>query len=182
MTRHEATGGSRGLPLRAFVNGLAGVLVLATLAMALLTRLVPLAGWATYVVAGPSMAPGLPVGSAVIVQPVEPSALAVGDVVTIKSGPSRAIFTHRIVRLIQRDGALWVETKGDANAAPDPTILPATDVLGRVTVAVPYVGYLVALGTHPSGMVLLVAVGLLLLAIGWILDPKRTIDPAAQPA
>ena len=37
-----------------------------------------------------------------------------------------AIFTHRIVRIAERAGAIWIETKGDANATADPSLTPAT--------------------------------------------------------
>ena len=33
-----------------------------------------------------------------------PTTLAVGDVVTLRSGPDRAVFTHRIIRIVERDG------------------------------------------------------------------------------
>jgi signal peptidase len=182
MTTHGTMSDSRALSLRSFVNGLMVVFVLTALGLAALVRGVPLSGGMTLVVAGPSMTPGLSVGSVVVVEPVEPTALAVGDVVSVQNGPSRAIFTHRIVRLIQRDGTLWLETKGDANPAPDPSIVPASGVLGRVVLALPYVGYAVALGSHPSGVILIVALGLLLLVAQWILDPKPTMGLAGQPA
>jgi len=182
MTRFTTRSGGRRLPLRSFVNGLLLALVLAAVGLVLLVRVVPLTGRLTLVVAGPSMAPAIATGSAIVVEPVDPAALAIGDVVSLRSGPTRAIFTHRIVRLVEHDGALWIETKGDANATPDPSILPASDVLGRVALAVPFVGYLIALVSSPSGIVLIAAIGLLLLVSAWILDPKRSADPALQPA
>ena len=48
----------------------------------------------------------------------------------------------------------WIETQGDANAAPDPSLTPATPVIGRVGVAVPYAGYLLTLLSSLPGLVL----------------------------
>jgi signal peptidase len=182
MDRFDMASGGRRLPLAMLVRGLGVALALGVLGVALLTRVVPLTGRTALVVGGPSMAPAITVGSALIVEPVDPATLRVGDVVSIKSGPSRAIFTHRIVRIVDRDGALWLETKGDANVVPDPAIVPASDALGRVVAAIPFVGYLVALSSHPSGVVLILALELLLLITARILDPKLTVNRAQQAA
>jgi signal peptidase len=159
--------------VRALVHGLVVVLTITSVSVAALGRIVPLTGRTTLVVAGPSMSPAIPVGSAIIVEPVDPATLAVGDVVSLRSGPARAIFTHRITRIVLRDGEVWLQTKGDANPAADPSIVPAADVMGRSILAFPYAGYLVALASRPSGLVLVVALGLLLLTVSWILDPRR---------
>jgi signal peptidase len=135
----------------------------------------------TLVVGGPSMSPAISVGSAIIVEPIDAARLAVGDVVSIKAGPDRAIYTHRVVRLVTHDGGLWIETKGDANLTPDPSIVPASAVLGRVSIALPYAGYIVALGSRPSGPILLASLALVLLLAGWILDPRRTPGSTPQP-
>ena len=164
------------------INGLLIVLVIGAVSIVALVRIVPLTGRSTLVVAGPSMAPTIATGSAIVIEPVDAAALAVGDVVSIRSGPIRAVFTHRIIRLVERDGALWLETKGDANASADPSILPASDVLGRVVAVAPYLGYAIVLGSTTSGLILIVAVGLLLLTCAWILDPKRSGDRLLQPA
>ena len=166
--------------LRHLVHGLLLALAVVSAGVALLERILPLTGRTTLVVAGPSMVPALQVGSAIVIERVDPGELAVGDVVSVKSGPAKAIFTHRIVRIVQRDGGLWLETRGDANSAPDPSIVPASDVLGRVVVAIPLAGYFVALASSPSGLVLIAALGLLLLTLGWILDPKRSMG--SKPA
>jgi signal peptidase I len=168
--------------LRGLVHVLVLGLAVSSISVAALGRIVPMTGRQTLVVAGPSMAPALPVGSAIVIEPVDPAALMVGDVVSLKSGAARATFTHRIVRIVERQGGLWLETKGDANAAPDPSIVPASDVLGRVAIALPYAGYLIALTSRPSGMVLILAVGLFLLTASWILDPARRASSTPAPA
>ena len=145
-----------------------------------LGRIVPLTGRSTFVVAGGSMDPTIPLGSAVIIEPVDAASLAVGDVVSLRSGAGHAVFTHRIVRTAAKDGAVWIETKGDANAAPDPSISPASDVLGRVTVSIPYAGFLVALLSIPSGVLAVIALGLLLLMLGWSLDQADEVRSDAS--
>jgi signal peptidase I len=126
------------------------------------------------------MEPAIALGSAVIVEPVAPTSLAVGDVVSLRSGPGRAIFTHRIIRIGRGDGGLWVETKGDANAAPDPSLTPASAVIGRVTVAIPKIGYLIAVLSTPVGALFFIALGLLLLTAAWTAESYEP-GPRARP-
>ena len=161
------------------------VLILACLLTAILARVVPLTGRSTFVVAGGSMTPAISVGSAVVVEPVVAEALSVGDVVSLRSGPQGAIFTHRITRVAQQDGAIWIETRGDANAAADPSLSPATAVIGRVTVALPAVGYAIALLSTPSGIIFVISLGLVLFFAGGMLEPRtstrRTTSAGAPP-
>jgi signal peptidase I len=152
---------------RRIADGLAIAVVVVALGAVVLARAVPALGHPVYVVAGPSMAPAIEMGAAVVLESVRPEALRVGDVVSLKSGPEQAIFTHRIVRLAPHDGTIWIETRGDGNPAPDPSLTPATAVIGRVTATIPYAGYVIALLSVPSGVVFVIAVGLLLLTLGW---------------
>jgi len=127
-------------------------------------------GGTTFVVAGGSMEPTIPLGSAVVAAPVAASDLAVGDVVSLRVGPQHAVFTHRIVRVVDRDGAVWIQTKGDANTSADPSLVPATDVIGRVSLSVPLAGYLVRAIGSLQGILFTLAIGVLLLAGAWILE------------
>jgi signal peptidase I len=127
-------------------------------------------GGSTFVVAGGSMEPTIPLGSAVVTVPVAATDLAVGDIVSLRVGEQHAVFTHRIIRLAERDGAVWLETRGDANTAADPSIVPATDVIGRVSLSIPLAGYLVMVMSSLQGMLFLLSLGGLVLAGTWMLE------------
>lgn len=155
---------------RAFVEiALIGVVAIG-LGGIVLGRVLPALGHPVFVVAGPSMTPTIDVGSAVILDPVTPADLEVRDVVSLRSGDGRATFTHRIVRLAERGGAIWIETKGDANATPDPSITPATAVVGRVSLALPGAGYLLTLLSAPVGVLLVLSTGATLMVLSWFLE------------
>jgi signal peptidase I len=157
--------------------GLAG-LVTGILATVLLVRGAPLSGHPVLLVGGGSMEPVLSLGSAIVIEPVPISSLAVGDIVTIKVGPDQAIFTHRISRLVHRPDGLWIETKGDANASADASIIPATAVQGRLLVAVPRLGYVVAALSQPSGLAAALGAAGVLLALIMLLDGSSAAVPA----
>lgn len=134
-------------------------------------RVIPaVTGGTTLVVSGPSMAPAIPLGAAVHAIPVTAERLATGDVVSIRVGPQQAVFTHRIIRLVARADGLWIETKGDANAEPDPAIVPASSIIGRVEVTVPVLGYLITLLTEPEGVMFILGIAGSLLATVWLLE------------
>jgi signal peptidase len=171
---------------RRVVDGVLLVVIAIGLSTALLGRVLPALGHPVLIVAGPSMEPAIPIGSAVVLTSVEPDALRVGDIASLRTGPSQAIFTHRITRVAERDGATWIETMGDANAAVDPSLTPADAVIGRVTVTVPVAGYLLTLLSSPIGLVFALSLGGLLLVMSWLLDDlgaarRRRRRVAARP-
>lgn len=146
-------------------------LILTVLVSLAVARLVPaITQGPTFVVGGGSMEPNIPIGSVVVDLPVAAADLKVGDVVSIKVGPQQSVFTHRITRTLQREGATWIQTQGDANPTEDPTIVPATDVVGRVSAVVPYLGYPIQLLSSLAGVAFLLSIGLVTLLGAWLLE------------
>lgn len=150
----------------------------------LLGKLVPLTGRQTMIVGGSSMEPAIGLGAAVIIAPVSADELRIGDVVSLRAGDKNAIFTHRIVSVVDRPDGRWIGTKGDANAEPDPTIIPASAVIGRSELSIPYAGYLLQLLSIPTGVLFLVGLAATLLAAAWLLETlelERARGPVAAP-
>jgi signal peptidase len=135
-----------------------------------LGKIVPLTGHQTIIIGGSSMEPAIHLGSVVVIGPVAPEDLAEGDAVSLQVGPNRTTFTHRIVALVPRPDGVWVRTKGDANADLDPTLVPATSIVGRVEWSVPWAGYLLALLSLPVGVIFALGLAATLLAIAWLLE------------
>ena len=148
---------------------LLGLIVVVLVAVAL-GRGAPLVGRESIVIGGGSMEPAIPLGAAIVVGPVDPASLAVGDVVSLNVGESHTTFTHRVVAVVDRADGRWIRTKGDANAEPDPTLVPARDVIGRVEIALPYFGYLLTLLSLPVGVIFVLGLAATLLAIAWLLE------------
>ena len=159
-------------------------LVVAILAVVGLSRIAPALGYPLVVIAGPSMSPTIPLGAAVIERTVPAEAIGVGDVVTVQM-PNGVAITHRVVRLGEIAGATYLETRGDANAAADPVVVPAGDVTGVVTVAVPMLGFLLAFLAAPSGVASVVLMLAALMVAIWAmeeLDGSLERDPEAATA
>ncbi|HHX87039.1 MAG TPA: signal peptidase I [Firmicutes bacterium] len=125
-----------------------------------------LAGYRLYIVLSDSMAPAFRAGSMVVVRPAEPGSLEAGDIITFQdpAGGANSI-THRIAA-VHTEGGLAFTTRGDANNTEDLEPVPAGKVIGKVTVAVPYAGYLVNWSRTKTGLLALVIVpGLLIITL-----------------
>lgn len=144
---------------------LAAALVLLGVATPFLVFTVPTLVGAShsYVEASSSMAPAIEEGDAVFVAETEPGRIEAGTVITFRPPeastlPSSTVVTHRVVAVTERDGERYFRTKGDANDAPDARPVPADRVVGRVALAVPYLGTLVRTVGIEAGVVVFVAV------------------------
>ena len=147
------------------------LLIAFVITMVVLSRVIPaVTGGSTFVVGGPSMEPTIHLGSVVHAVPVDPAELRAGDIVSLKVGISQAVFTHRIIRLVELPDGLYLQTKGDANADADPSLVPAADAIGRAELIVPYAGFGVVLLSSMQGVLFLVSLAGLLLAGAWLLE------------
>jgi signal peptidase len=154
--------------------------IVGALALLGLARVAPAIGHPVFVIRSGSMAPAIPVGAAVVLDP-GPAGVRAGDVVTLRLD-NGAIFTHRVTLLVTVGGVPYVETKGDANAAVDPALTPLDHILGRVSLTLPLVGYLMADLAIPVGVGTALLAALTLVAALWLLDEDGDEDSIADPA
>lgn len=123
-----------------FVAGLMASCVLLALGTLLVLAAVPLAapGWTSTVVGSGSMSPALLTGDIVIVEERRGDAGLAAPAVLLAERPGDLPLLHRV--LGQEPGRGY-RTKGDANARPDGTLVPADTVIGVGRVLVPWVGF-----------------------------------------
>lgn len=113
-----------------------------------------------YVVMSGSMEPAVPLGSVVFVKPKQ-FGYSQGDIITFLSGTGKDLpVTHRVEALAQEgeNPEIVYQTKGDVNNAVDQGLVHKDQVIGAVTLSVPYVGYAVDFAKKPQGFILLVVV------------------------
>jgi len=140
------------------------ILVMLIVAAAL-TFLAPRFGWSVDAVFSGSMEPQIKVGSVIITRPVEPETIKVRDVITFNS-PHRDIpITHRVVA-VEHNPDLYFMTKGDANEDADPITVSAQDVVGKVSLHLPYFGYISQFIKTPLGFLLTLSIpGIIIIAM-----------------
>ena len=124
-------------------------------------------GWKLFTVQSGSMQPAIKTGSLVVVKPA--ADYAVGDVVTFKNAPTPT--THRIKSI--EDGVII--TKGDANDGSDSEPVKTKQILGKVILSAPYLGYPVAFAKSKEGFVLLIMIPATIIIYSEILNIKNEI-------
>jgi signal peptidase len=97
-------------------------------------------GQAMTVLSG-SMTPGIPVGSIVVVRPVDPASLRVGDIATYQAVPDKPVYiTHRVAAIESIGGRTAFTYKGDPNRGPDVEPVVPGQIRGQMWFHVPYLG------------------------------------------
>ena len=138
-----------------------GTILLVVSIIACLGLSVPrFAGIEQYVVISGSMEPAIPVGSMVYSAQTDPSTLEAGDIIVFYSNEAGSTpVTHRVVENHVADGEII--TKGDANEQNDMSPVVYANVLGKLVLHVPMLGYIAApLGTITGN----IAMGCVILA------------------
>lgn len=131
----------------------AGVVLASFLTLASFSiYLAPHLGWRVDGLRSGSMAPQLNTGDMVVTCPVVPEAVEVGDIIVFRSVDKRAnLLSHRVVS-IERNSPLSFRTKGDANKTPDPFVVPAENLVGKLAFHAPLLGYAVLFLKTTSGL------------------------------
>lgn len=130
-----------------------GIILLTVVLAACLSLMIPrLAGYDGYVVVSGSMEPNIPVGSLVYSKEVDPATLRTGDVILFVN-PLRGTtpITHRVVT--NDPVTKTIITKGDANENQDIDPVTYDNVIGKVTVHIPHIGFTVGMFTTVLGKV-----------------------------
>ena len=155
------------------------VLTVIAILLALALVGVRLFGFQVFSVLSGSMEPEYHVGSLIYVKEVDYHELKSGDVITFMLSED-LVATHRIVDVYpdQDDPTvLRYQTKGDANEAPDGTLVHYKNVLGTPVFTIPYLGYIADFIQKPPGSYAAIAIGAVLLALMFLPDLFREEEP-----
>lgn len=113
-----------------------------------------------YVIISPSMEPNIHVRDAIITMRKEQEKIKKGDIITyISKDPSHygIRITHRVVGIFENDNnSVSYRTKGDNNNVEDSKLVNHSDVLGKVMLRIPYIGYIQELISTVYGWILLI--------------------------
>jgi len=97
-------------------------------------------GMGTFVVTGSSMEPAISKGALVIVEPVSPTAVNRGDIITFEHYGQMT--THRVIAIDGSNAASPIfTTKGDANTVADPEPVNFPGQVGTYRASIPLLGY-----------------------------------------
>ncbi|MFA5523530.1 MAG: signal peptidase I [Tissierellales bacterium] len=122
-----------------------------------------------------SMRPTLEPGDLILSKDVSPDEIKVGDVVTYRVN-SHTLVTHRVIDIINKDGKLAFQTKGDANNVEDGGLVLAEELVGSLALNIPKGGYIVDFIRRPIGLVLLIILPIFFLLGGEIKNMLSRMD------
>lgn len=135
--------------LKKICGFLSTILLIVLFVLAVLLIGPNLLGMKSFAVLSGSMEPKIPVGSIVFVDEVEPATLQTGDVITYNLSGSTMV-THRVVDVDVENQSII--TKGDANEVEDGAPVSFSQVVGKMKMHVPYLGYISIYIRTPLGI------------------------------
>lgn len=119
-----------------------------------------------YVIISESMIPSINVYDAVVTVRVSQDKIKVDDIITFISKEIQTAgtpITHRVIGIVETDTGIAYRTKGDHNNTADFALIKHEEVIGKVYLRIPMIGYLQTFMTKPIGWVLIVVIPCLLL-------------------
>ena len=89
-------------------------------------------GYSPLFVLTDSMYPEIESGDLIICQSVDASTIKVGDVISFfdPEGNGTSVVTHKVIEILNKDGALSFRTQGTNNNTPDALPVPAENLVG----------------------------------------------------
>ena len=124
----------------AVLNFIGTAIIVIIIAVCLALSVPKVFGVNSYTVLTGSMVPSIPVGSVVYAKAADPASLAAGEVIVFYDGHTDIPITHRIIENDTARGQ--VVTKGDANETQDLMPIPYMNIVGRVCLHIPILGYI----------------------------------------
>ena len=152
------------------------ILLLVGVAGLFLATMLPIPGGVSVkIVKSGSMEPTIPTGSVVVVAPA--ASYAAGDVVTFGRDTRTEIpTTHRILSAAGEGAARVFVTKGDANEEQDPRPVAESEVIGKVWLHVPYVGYVLDFARQPLGFTFMIGIPAALIILDELVRIGREVS------
>lgn len=123
-----------------------------------------------YVIISESMVPHINVYDAVVTVRVDENSIQVDDIITFLSKEIETAgtpITHRVIGIVYEDDTkqkiIGFRTKGDHNNTADFALIAPNEVIGKVFLRIPMIGYLQTIMTKPIGWLLIVVIPCLLI-------------------
>lgn len=130
-----------------------------------------LGGYKPYLVQSGSMEPSIMTGDVIVIK--SQNTYVLNDVVTFKKSIGQ-IVTHRLVAVDQEEGSgKKYSTKGDANRTGDEDFITDDQIVGKVVLVVPKLGYLVAFIKSGRGLIFFLIIPALLFIFDELIKIKK---------
>lgn len=119
-----------------------------------------------YVIISESMIPSINVYDAVVTIRVSEDKIKIDDIITFISKEIETAgtpITHRVIGIVDTESGIKYRTKGDHNNTPDFALISPNEVIGKVYLRIPRLGYLQTFMTKPLGWITIIVIPCLLM-------------------
>ena len=126
---------SRGSRISAVLLGAAVLLSFLMILQSRILGYVSIGGCSLFRVVTGSMEPAIPTGALLLTKRTAVEEIRPGDIICFRSGEKGTrdwIITHRVTAVLPGENGPMLETRGDANAAPDDGYVTEENLIGRV--------------------------------------------------
>jgi len=138
-------------------------------------------GWFPLIVLTDSMYPEIQAGDLIVCRTVEAEDVEVGDVISFfdPAGNGSSIVTHRVIEIVNEDGARMFRTRGDNNNTEDKVLVGADDLVGTYKSRIPGAGNIAMFMQTTSGLIVCVVLPIILL-VGYDIIRRRIYEKNKQ--
>ena len=156
------------LILNIFSWGAIGVLVVMALYVVTSNYQV-FGGYRSFLIQSGSMEPSIMTGDIIVTK--SQNSYILNDVTAFHS--ENRIVTHRIIAKEEKPEGVQFSTKGDANRSQDFDTITPSQIIGKVVLVIPKLGYLVAFSKTLPGFLILVLIPTLLFLLDELFKMKN---------
>ena len=138
-------------------------------------------GYLPMIVLTDSMYPEIESGDHIICHTIDAEDVKVDDVITFfdPAGNGTSIVTHRVIEIVEEDGALSFRTKGDFNNTEDRELVPADKLVGIYKTRIAGAGNVALFVQSTAGLVICVVLPIVLL-VGYDIIRRRLYEKNKQ--
>lgn len=123
-----------------------------------------------FIVQSDSMSPTFRTGTLLLIKQVDPQSIQAGDIITFRTNNDSLPTTHRVVEILEDNSTLKFVTRGDANNMNDPTPVDESNILGKVVLYIPLLGYVMGFIRTKQGIITVIIIPAFILMVSQIIE------------
>lgn len=128
-----------------------------------------------------SMYPEIESGDLIICNTTEAKDIKVNDIISFfdPAGNGASVVTHRVIEIVDKDGAIYFRTRGDNNNTEDKQLVPAENLVGVYKMRIAGAGHIAMFMQSTTGLIICVVLPIILL-VGYDVIRRRVYEKNKQ--
>jgi len=128
-----------------------------------------------------SMYPDIKSGDLIICNTADAEDIKVNDIISFfdPAGNGTSVVTHRVIEIVDKDGAIYFRTRGDNNNTEDKQLVPAENLVGVYKMRIAGAGHIAMFMQSTTGLIICVVLPIILL-VGYDVIRRRVYEKNKQ--